>query len=268
MRVLTLAEVQQMEPGETIPAFRAQIKEVKDFYRGTQKQSGDPFTTQKLLVMDGTALMTVKIWDHSEFTKQWQQVWVVFESGQSKKDGSLIGMRIKDDEYRGRTTRLVEVKESATITQAQPGATQTAPQQMPPPTQAPAQMPPPTQTAPQTMPPPVQQQPTGTPESDYEPRPAPKTNGQTPQETRQAIQDARERLGKAANGLILCYDAAFYVALEVMKKHPDAVFKPEELEKIAVHLSIALERSGVVHGLPAGPLAGWLKKPDEQKGEA
>lgn len=267
MRVLTLAEVQQMGPGETIPAFRCQIKEVKDFYRGTQKQSGDPFTTQKLIVMDGTALMTVKIWDHPEFTKQWQQVWVVFESGQSKKDGSLIGMKVRDEEYRNRVTRLVEVKESATITQAQPGnATQPiAPQQPPPPQAAPAQMPPPAPVHPTaTMPPPQQ---TGTPESDYEPvRPTPTKSQASPQEIRDAIEDCQSRLARTANCAILTYDAVAYMAEQVQKRHPDIAFENAELHTWARGIIVGMERGCMMHNLPTGKIIDWLKKkPEEQK---
>ena len=53
-----------------------------------------------------------------------------------------------------------------------------------------------------------------------------------------------------------------------MKRHPDvpAMFTPDVLEKLAISMSITLDRGGLVTGLPVGPLEAWTKKAKE--GEA
>ena len=233
MRLLTLKEIQALEIGETIPSFKAQIKESKPYNKGVHAEYG-PWTIQNLTVMDGSGIVPVKIKNHPEFGKDWFQKWVLFECGISKKDGSLAGIRWKEDTYKGNTTRVIEVNALATVEAIR--------------------------VNPSTPEPEPEQEPEIPFDQLSDQKPEPKQSALP--DTKEAIQNARERLGKAANGLILCYDAAVYVALEVMKKHPDMVFRPEELEKIAVHLSISLEKSGAVHGLPAGPLDQWLKKVD------
>lgn len=224
MRVLTLAEIQKLEPGETIPSFNAQIKEVKPYNQGTHAEYG-PWTIQNLTVMDESGIVPVKIKNHHEFGQDWRNCHAYFESGKSQKDGGLTGIKWKEDTYKGKTTRLIEVTASATIDRNgdQPDHGMYSKKDS---------------FSPQT----------------------PDPRQPALPDTKQAIQDAKERLGRAANGLILCYDATVYLATEVMKRHSDVVFGPGELERIAVHLSISLEKNGVVHGLPVGPMDQWRKK--------
>jgi len=71
------------------------------------------------------------------------------------------------------------------------------------------------------------------------------------------------KLSQSANGLILCFDAAIYVADCVTERHQETsipLFTPDTLEKLAVTLWISLERSGLAVGLPSGPLEVWTKK--------
>lgn len=237
MTSFTLAEIQNLSLGQFIPSFRAQIKEVKQYSKGTHAQYGE-WSLQNLVVLDSTGICQVKVKNHPEFNRDTQQKWVVFETTTNKKDGMMQGIRWKEDDYKGRKSNVIEVTASALVTFD--GAGQPAPGHdvdfEPPFERLPS---------PPLPPPPI-------PPLHHQPQP----------DTAQGIQNAKEELGRTANGLIMSYDATIYVATEVRKKHPDVIFTPDAIERIAVHMSIRLEKSGVLHGLPAGPLP--KKKGEEQ----
>ncbi len=258
MRLVTLKEIAALEPGEIVPGFRAQIKEVKQPKSG-QNEHG-PWTIQSLTLMDSTAIVQVKLFDAPAFTPQWVNAWIVVESSMNDK-GKLSGILVST--YRDKKEIHVKAKSGAVITQAtdapsnQPAATE--PDRMPPPQTQPK----PTQQAPpvQQAPPPVQ---TVAPEK----QPAPKHNGPSSDDVRQSIVSAKRRLGQAANGMILCYDATLYVVNEVSKAHPEltaAYFSPDIISKIAISFSIQLDRGLLITGLPTGPLDAWTKKAQSGK---
>src|SRR5688572_23151139 len=118
MRVLTLGEVSQMGPGELVPAFKAQVKEVKKYHTGNNQYG--PWSIQKITVMDQTAIMTLKLVDHPEMTSQWVGHWIYLEAIQGNK--GLHGLAVIDDEYRGKKERMIEAKKDVPVTAAQAGA--------------------------------------------------------------------------------------------------------------------------------------------------
>ena len=69
-----------------------------------------------------------------------------------------------------------------------------------------------------------------------------------------AVRAARIQLGKDANGAILCLDAAIYVAAQTVKRHPGHILGMEQIEKLAVHFKINLDRSGHTGALPSEPM--------------
>src|SRR5437773_8755097 len=145
MRVLTLSEIMALEFGEIVPAFRAQIKQVYPQKSDTNEYG--PWSIQRVLLMDGAALMTAKLFNIPEYTSQWQGVWIYVESGQNDK-GKLTGIEVVKDEYRGKVSKQIKISERATITQAQPD---TAAPATPEPTRqapAPQQVPPPAAISP------------------------------------------------------------------------------------------------------------------------
>ncbi len=250
MRLVTLKEISAMEPGEICPGFRAQIKEVKQ--QKTGKNDHGPWTLQSLTLMDSTAVIQVKLFDAPEYTAQWVGAWIVVESTLNQH-GKLAGILVST--YRDKKEIHVKVNGGAVITQA-PDATPTAaePAKMPPPQQAPA----PTQ---QTPPPQQAQPPTQT--AAPAKQPAPKQTAEKPDEVRQSITAAKKRLGQAANGMIMAYDAAIHIANTTTEKHPEIgipLFGPDQLQKIAVSLWIYLDRGGLLLGLPVGKLDPWTKK--------
>lgn len=232
MRLLSLADIQTLELGETIPSFRAQIKEIKKRYTGTNEHG--EWSIQSLVVMDPTGICQVKVGNHQEFGQYLVHKYAVFECTKNKRDDSLQGIKWKEDNYKDRKSNVIEVTASGLVLFEEFSPTQPAPEPGPEKkfvglaTQPPDEMHTPSQTAPAQRP--------------------------AIPDTAQGIQNAKEELGKAANGLIMSYDATLYVVGEVRKKYPDVEFTPEVLERIAVHFNIRLEKSGVLHGLPAGPL--------------
>ncbi len=252
MRLVTLKEIAALEPGEIVPAFRCQVKEVKQLKTG-ENQYG-PWTLQTLTVMDATAVMQVKLFDVPEYTAQWVGAWIVVESSLNDK-GKLSGIAVST--YRDKKEIHVKGKGGAVITQAMDAAPSSQPEtaKMPPPQTQPA--------AQQQAPPPQQQAPPPVQAVVPEKQPAPKHNGPSSEDIRQSITAAKRRLGQAANGIILCYDAALYIANEVCKNYPElnaAYFSPDIMSKIAISLSIQLNRDLLITGLPAGPLEPWTKK--------
>lgn len=246
MRILTLKEVAAMEPGEVVPAIKVQVKEVREPKSGDNQYG--PWTMQSLTVLDATAVSQVKLFDAPVYDAAWVGVWIVIESTQNTH-GKLSGIQVS--EYNKRKEIQVKMKAGATISQVT-DATE--------PTVA-------TQPAPETAkaPAPVRPAPTVQEPAKVAPAPVqtPKKAIQGTDEVRTAIANAKAKLGQNANGLILCFDAALYVANEVTLKHSEVtipLFGPDQIERLAVSLWISLERSGLATGLPAGPLEGWLKK--------
>ena len=62
-----------------------------------------------------------------------------------------------------------------------------------------------------------------------------------------------ERGCGALGWVILCFDAAFYVASEVRKKHGKEL-SIEDIRTLAVHFNISMDRQFAITNLPAGPL--------------
>lgn len=250
MRLLTLKQISEMEPGEVIPAVRCTIKEIREPKTGTN-QFGD-WTIQSLTALDQTAIMQVKIFDGPVYDAAWANVFLQIESSHNDK-GKLAGVEVS--EYNKRKEIHVKFKQGATISQV----TDETPE--------PAAAPPPAPAKPAVVAPaPVRQAPVAAapvPQpSTKHPQPAPVTAAAA--DVRKAINDARLKLGQNANGLILCFDAALYIANEVTAKHSEVtipLFGPDQVERLAVSLWISLERSGLAVGLPSGPLSAWQKAP-------
>lgn len=261
MRILTLKEIAALDAGEVVPALKAQVKEVKEPKSG--ENTYGPWTMQSLTVMDATAVSQVKLFDAPVYDVNWIGVWIVIESTPNQH-GKLSGIQVS--EYNKRKEIQVKMKAGATISQVT-DATPEPTAQAPEPAKAPAPVRPATAQA--IAPAPVRQ-----PQSAPEPAKTAPAPGQGPKkaiagttdEIRAAIANVKGRLGQSANGLILCFDAALYIANEVTAKHSEVtipLFGPEQIEKLAISLWISLERSGLAAGLPAGPLSAWQKAKPE-----
>src|SRR5437016_984430 len=193
MRILTLSEISQLEPGEVVPAFKAQVKETKPIKRGNN-QYGD-YTIQTLTLMDATGISQVKLFDCPEYTGQWVGVWIYVQSSLNDK-GKLSGIQVST--YRDKKEIHVKGNAGASIAQATSEALTPEPtRQAPPPAQ---QAPPPaaiSPTTPQQAPAPSPRAPAPEPPAQAR-QPAPAKPQTTTEEVRRAIADCKTKLGQLA----------------------------------------------------------------------
>ncbi len=259
MRVIPIAEIIAMQSGESVPAVRLKFKKVGKYSTGTNEHGQWSF--QNCTAADGNGEMKVKLKNRPELTKQWEGVWVYFESVVGTKK-PFLGLVREVDEYRGVNSPVLVADERAVMTQdtGQPPAATQAPAAAP----AAAAPPPPVQQTPAPQPQQAApQQPQATaqapqaaqsaPAAQQSPkRPAGPVPG-SPEDRKECIRKARVQLGQAANAMKLAFDAAIHVAIHVKEKH-GLVLPATEIEKVAVSFYIALDRANMIGGLPSGQM--------------
>jgi hypothetical protein len=253
MKVMTVKEVLDLPDDSPVPCCKVQIKEVKQFYNGTN--ANGPWSLQKVNCMDATGRISLQLQNRAELTPDWANVWVYVEAGQDEK-GKLVGAWRGKDEYRGRTTECIKIKDTGHITAAaeRDGQQQTqspeaqaarnvqAPPGKPVDQQRPPQRPSSSHTKPASAPTQGQSSPTKAPEPGSE------------DDQKKAIEKMRCYLGKHANGMILALDAAIYVARSVEAKHSEMQFSCEDIRSMAISLAIGADRQYLFDGLPTGPM--------------
>lgn len=230
-----------MEKGESVPSFKARFKKVGKFTSGTNEHGAWSF--QNCVVTDGNGEIKVKLHNRPELSPKYEGREVYFSSAVGTKK-PFVGITRDIDEYRGRTGPMLVVDDRAVMEEADPAAASRLPageESVPRGTSAP---PPARETAPESA-----QEPPDVQEPSYQP-PA-NASLQTEDERKECIRKARAKAGKAANALILCFDAAFYVARVVEAKY-GVKFEPESVKAMAVHFSIGMERADLIDGLPSG----------------
>jgi len=248
MRVVSVVEAIQMTPGEHIPAFKGRLKKLGKYSSGDNEHGHWAF--QNGTVTDGNGEIKVKFKNREALPPAWEGRAFYIESTPGTKQ-PFLGIVRELDEYKGVQKPCITVDERAIMSdwqggeaatqQAQPAARQPAAHQ-PAPNVAPASPFVPQAT---NQPPPAQSSaPAARP-------PAPKPG--SPEDHKECARRARVRLGKAANAMLIAFDAANHVGVEVMKKHQIGL-GITEVEKIAVSFYITLDREGMVDGLPSGPL--------------
>jgi hypothetical protein len=247
MQVLTVAQVLALPEGSPVPCVKVQIKEVKDFYSGVK--DGKEWAVQNVNVMDATGKIKVKLQRRPELTKDWTNRWVYIEAGQGAK-GKYVGATRGSEEYRGRVSELIELRDSAIITDAsqwqgdkeQPQQTQQK-QEAPPPQTREAQagrnvQAPPGNPAPQERPP------QKTTQTQHK-APVPGSD----EDKKDAVEKMRVFLAKHATGMILAIDAAVYVTNVTKEKH-GIQWTSEDIRAIAISLGISADRAYHFDGLP------------------
>jgi hypothetical protein len=155
-RIIPVAELAAMEDGEPIMAVRGVLTKVYPPFEGDNDNGHWSF--QKAMFKDKTGTAQVKFKDQPD-RRHYQGKEVLLQCIKTEK-GSFTGVKVKDDEYQGKTTRLIWVTPSADIGLAEEGANGAA-----------AQPPAPQQTP--VTPAPVSQ--TSAPQ-----KPTPAANSQTP----------------------------------------------------------------------------------------
>jgi hypothetical protein len=260
MRVIPISDILAMDHDDTVDSVVGQITKI--WKRNAGNNSNGDWSLQNLTLRDQTGEIKVQLKDRDNLGPEWlnRTVSIFCNQGQRGK----TGVKAKDDTYKGQTTRILSVTPTAHVelheenAPAQPPPAPTVSQNRPAPTQpAPARQPAP----PRSAPPQTTQAPARTQQTKPVSQP-PKTPAPLKEiDSTRAVKMARKRLGQAANSMILCFAAAAYVREHVLARH-GIDLTPAELEKLAVHFSITLDKEGVSGLLPSAPM---IPKQGEQQ---
>jgi len=216
MRTLTVADVVKMSAGEIVPALKCRLKAAYPRESGTSA-NGD-WTRQNITVDDGHGHeIKAQVWNKEAIHKDYGGSWMTLLCSQSEKHG-LTGLKLAENNYQGKTSIILKVTASALIEFGDEHAPE---KELAPPTQQPA--------------------------------PATRPTGQAPASPADRIKSAKTFLGKRANGMRLCLDAADYIADEYAHKHSEPL-AADQYQAITSSLFIAGDRAGVFDDLPAAPL--------------
>lgn len=112
MRIIPLSEVLKMEPGETVASIRATVKAIFD--RNTGTNSHGDWSLQGAMLIDASGVeIKAVIKDRDPIPAAWKNKSIIISCHNGDK--GLTGIKAKDDEYRGKVTRILSVTPSAVI---------------------------------------------------------------------------------------------------------------------------------------------------------
>lgn len=220
--VIPISQLLQANSGFIPPCVRGIVTDVFDQTSGTNEH-GD-WKIQNIWIKEGESKIKVKVTDREALPKSLKGHGVVITCKEGDK--GLTGMKVKEDNYRGKSSIILSVTPTATIEwdgmgngHAQAPSTEPAPH-TPPPTPPPAQMPP-----------------TANPPGNTAPSNG-ATNGN--KVSVQAKKRARDyfRVMEAAHELRLAWNAA----------HADFPMTAEQYQAAVGTLYITLQRDGVING--------------------
>lgn len=214
MRVLTIAEAALMDDGETVPCVSGRITAVYPRKAGSNLK-GD-WSFQNLVLKDEGAEIKLKIKDRPPIEQSMKGRFVFIHCSKSEKQG-LVGVKRKDDEYQGKTEKLLWITGAAHITENAPeGVAQP-----------------------------------DLPASREQPYDAHKQTDPQPDPVRQCRAEAM----RLANGYGIALWAAAYVAETWNAEHDsESCITDEHFRSITATLFIALDRSGALACLPSHPI--------------
>jgi hypothetical protein len=112
MRVVSIGEVKQLDPKETVPCVRGTIKSVFKPNKGTNDKG--PWAIQNVIIKDGSGEIKVSIRNHElevPMSAKNQPITIACHEG----DRGKTGVYAEDDEYRGQVERILKVTGSASI---------------------------------------------------------------------------------------------------------------------------------------------------------
>jgi len=231
---LTYQQIMGLPDKSPIPAVTGRITSL---YPQEQK-NGDfgAYTTQNLIITDGSQKLRVSLQDHPPYGNEWQGQTIIITQGQNGK-GQIGGVEASHYQSRqsGEMVYGVRVKKSGVINTG---------------TQAPQQAPPqPPQQAYQQAPPqrPHAQQPM----QAAHPQPAPASGN--------PVGNARKELGRIVTARLLCFDAAKYLVKQ----------KSEDLthmfgETLSADAFMALVNQLYMDGAKTGAFVGLPVKLDQE----
>jgi hypothetical protein len=217
MRVITIKEALAMGDGESVPAVKGTLTAVYD--RKAGENSNGPWSFQDCVLKDSTGEIKVKLKDRDALDKTLKGKVVYLACIKSDKHG-MVGVKRKDDEYKGKVSQILWVTSAAIIDQDAPGADEA-------------------QAAPQAH----NEAPPGNDAPD-------------------AVKAARQEAARIANGYIIALAAADFVLSRFNAEH-DQTMTDEQYQAMTSTIFIAIDRHGVIAGLPTGPLPQAGRKPPE-----
>jgi hypothetical protein len=230
---MTISEALKLEPGMPISEISGTIIKVGKYHSGVSDHG--PWSFQTITIKDETGSIPVKLKNHNEvFAKAIGEPLTV-RGIKTATNKPPAGVARAVDEYRGKNTPLILVDAKATVLVG-------AEENVDEPLEEGLEHIEPDEDVPDDM----------KPTPGYEtPKQKPEPKGEGKAED--AVTRARQALGRAANGLLLAFDAAVYVSKNVREKH-GVELTPDAIERVAVHLSIMLERNGHLLEMPYGPI--------------
>jgi len=111
-RIVALAEALKMDPGEQLPAIRGKVIKVGKYF--SDESAKRPWSFQTLVIEDGGTKADVKFKGRDQIALDavGKVAFIVANNGER----GLTGVRVEDDEYNGKVTRIVLVTPSAELT--------------------------------------------------------------------------------------------------------------------------------------------------------
>jgi hypothetical protein len=234
---MKIAEALKLEPGMPLSEISGTILKVGKYHSGVSEYG--PWSFQTVTIKDETGMVAVKLKNHHEIPVKAVGEPFTAKAVKTEVNKPPSGVLRAVDEYRGKQTPLIMVEPKATVTIGNG-------ENLDEPLEEGLEHIEIEEDVPEDM----------KPTPGYEKIKATQETGSKPNDeakSDQAVARARIALGKAANGLLLAFDAAAYVARSVKEKH-GVELTPDALERIAVHLSIMLERNGHLLEMPHGPI--------------
>lgn len=195
MRLVGIKEILGLEAGEAIPAVRGRLKAI--FEQKTGTNTNGEWALQNGTLTDGTAEVKITFKDRAAIPMSWRGRELLLQCVSGDK--GLTGVKAKDDDYKGKVTRIIYVTPSATVEELEAGP---AADQPPAPAQPSSlsseaeSMPWDKRTDPKPPPPP--------------PEPPPHQAAPSPKATTGA-QDVKRQLNRTANLYLDCLLAGSYV---------------------------------------------------------
>lgn len=109
-----------MDEGELVTYTHGRVTKIDKWMDGAKSDgSGEKWSFQKLTISDGKNNVMVKVWDRDALPKEWigKELYCFSTMGGNNRLG---GLKIKSDNYQGRTTKYVNCTPSAGLELAAP----------------------------------------------------------------------------------------------------------------------------------------------------
>jgi len=118
--VKSIAAVAELDPGELLSACKGKVKTVMTYHAGKVKQgprTGEDFSIQNIILQDlgdPSVTITAKFDGREEIPASWRGKVLNLVANAGKK--GLSGLKMVEDTYKGKTTKVLKVTGSAEVT--------------------------------------------------------------------------------------------------------------------------------------------------------